>query len=55
MRILGPKYVKKAKLWCVTHFKNVAQSNTKKVHGGQEISWFNTAEEAQKYIDSIKE
>jgi hypothetical protein len=50
MRILGPKWVKRANSWCVTVFKEIASGNTKKQHSGQSISWFTTKEEAETFI-----
>lgn len=47
MRILGPKFVKKANSWCVTVFT----AGNKGVES-QVNEWFSTREEAEKFIES---
>ena len=42
--MIGPKWVDKARSWCVTIF----------IDGKQEIKWFNSKEEAERFIETSK-
>lgn len=55
MRILSPKFVKRANSWCVTKFTESTSSNTKKSGGSQTQSWFSTEAEAQKFYQEESE
>ena len=44
MRFTGPKFVKKANLWCVTVFE----------FGKQTENWFDTKELAEVYIKELE-
>lgn len=48
MRILGPKFVKKANSWCVSMFEHIKGGEN------QTTQWFSTAEEADMFIKSKK-
>ena len=43
-RVVGPKFVKNARQWCVTIMGKI-----------QKQEWFSTKEEAQKFITNFKE
>lgn len=48
MKILGPKFVKRANQWCVT----ILNEKTKDKEAKQEILWFDSIEKAK---DEIKQ
>jgi hypothetical protein len=51
MKILGPKFVKKANQWCVT----VIIEETKDKKGSQKQEWFSSEYKAEEYILSLQE
>lgn len=50
MRILGPKYVRRAHSWCVTIFSSASKNGVT-----QTQNWFTTEQEAAKFVEEKNE
>lgn len=48
-KLLPPKYVKRARMWCVTHFETSSKSGF-----SQKVDWFGTYEEALTFFRSSR-